>query len=107
MSFRALKYLLLHHSAIYTALLIVAISVGLDQTKYVLGWARGIGSIIMSLLCVDAVRRRVIPLWLGVRSRSSVASVPLRAHRFPVCGAACSSACSSLNAIWSRTLIWQ
>ena len=26
----------------------------------------GIGWIVMSLLCVDAVRRRVIPLWLGV-----------------------------------------
>ena len=30
------------------------------------GWAHGIGWIVMSLLCIDAVRRRVIPLWLGV-----------------------------------------
>ena len=66
MSFRTLKYLSFTHSAIYTALLIVAIVGGMDQTKYVLGWAHGIGWIVMSLLCVDAVRRRVIPLWLGV-----------------------------------------
>ena len=66
MSFRTLKYLSFTHSAIYTALLIVAIVGGMDSTKYVLGWAHGIGWIVMSLLCVDAVRRRVIPLWLGV-----------------------------------------
>ena len=66
MSFRTLKYLSFTHSAIYTALLVVAIVGGMDGTKYVLGWAHGIGWIVMSLLCVDAVRRRVIPLWLGV-----------------------------------------
>ena len=66
MSFRALKYLSFAHSAIYTALLVVAISGVSDDVKYVLGWAHGIGWIVMSLLCVDAVRRRVIPLWLGV-----------------------------------------
>ena len=64
--FRALKYLSFTHSAIYTALLVVAIAGGHDDLKYVLGWAHGIGWIVMSLLCVDAVRRRVIPLWLGV-----------------------------------------
>jgi hypothetical protein len=32
----------------------------------VFGWAHGIGWICMSLLCIDAVRRRVIPLWLAV-----------------------------------------
>ena len=32
----------------------------------VFGWAHGLGWILMSLLCIDAVRRRVIPLWLGV-----------------------------------------
>jgi uncharacterized membrane protein len=64
-SFRALKYLSFTHSAVYTALLVAAVA-GLDDTKYWLGWAHGWGWIIMSLLCVDAVRRRVIPLWLGV-----------------------------------------
>jgi hypothetical protein len=66
MSFRTLKYLSFTHSAIYVALLVLAITGFSDSTKYALGWAHGIGWIVMSLLCVDAVRRRVIPLWLGV-----------------------------------------
>ena len=66
MSFRTLKYLSFTHSAIYTALLVLAITGTADAMKYALGWAHGIGWIVMSLLCVDAVRRRVIPLWLGV-----------------------------------------
>ena len=65
MSFRTLKYLSFTHSAIYTALLI-AWATSAEDAKYVLGWAHGIGWILMSLLCIDAVRRRVIPLWLGV-----------------------------------------
>ena len=66
MSFTTLKYLSFTHSAIYTALLVLAITGAADGAKYALGWAHGIGWIVMSLLCVDAVRRRVIPLWLGV-----------------------------------------
>ena len=66
MSFRALKYLSFTHSAIYVALLVTAVAGEMDGAKYVLGWAHGIGWIVMSLLCVDAVRRRVLPLWLGV-----------------------------------------
>ena len=66
MSFRTLKYLSFVHSAVYTCLLITAIAGILEGPKYILGWAHGIGWIVMSLLCIDAVRRRVIPLWLGV-----------------------------------------
>ena len=66
MSFRSLKYLSFGHSAIYLALLVFAVTGISDGTKYWLGWAHGIGWIVMSLLCVDAVRRRVLPLWLGV-----------------------------------------
>ena len=66
MSFRVLKYLSFLHSAVYTVLIVIAVAGVLDDVKYVLGWAHGIGWIVMSLLCVDAVRRRVIPLWLGV-----------------------------------------
>ena len=66
MSFRTLKYLSFTHSAIYTTLIVLAITGAADNAKYVLGWAHGIGWIVMSLLCIDAVRRRVIPLWLGV-----------------------------------------
>ena len=66
MSFRTLKYLSFVHSAIYTCLLIAWIVPGLKQEEWVLGWCHGIGWIVMSLLCLDAVRRRTIPLWLGV-----------------------------------------
>jgi hypothetical protein len=65
-TFRTLKYLSFAHSAIYTSLLTVWIVPGLHTEEYVLGWCHGIGWIVMSLLCLDAVRRRVIPLWLGV-----------------------------------------
>jgi hypothetical protein len=65
MSFRTLKYLSFTHSAIYTALLI-SWAAGAEDAKYVLGWAHGIGWIVMSLLCINAVRTRTIPLWLGV-----------------------------------------
>ena len=66
MSFRTLKYLSFTHSAVYAVLLALAISGVADDVKYVVGWTHGIGWIVMSLLCVDAVRRRVLPLWLGV-----------------------------------------
>ena len=54
------------HSAIYVTLLTVWLVPGLHGPEFVFGMAHGIGWIVMSLLCVDAVRRRVIPLWLGV-----------------------------------------
>jgi hypothetical protein len=66
MSFRTLKYLSFTHSAIYTALLVLSLTGAADDAKYALGWAHGVGWIVMSLLCIDAVRRRVLPLWLGV-----------------------------------------
>ena len=66
MTFRQLKYLSFTHSAIYTALLVLAITGAADSAKYALGWAHGVGWIVMSLLCIDAVRRGVLPLWLGV-----------------------------------------
>jgi hypothetical protein len=65
MSFRTLKYLSFTHSAIYCALLISWVA-GADGAKYVLGWCHGIGWIVMSTLCIAAVKTRVIPLWLGV-----------------------------------------
>ena len=65
MSFRTLKYLSFTHSAVYLALLI-AWAASAEDAKYVLGWAHGIGWIVMSLLCINAVRLRTIPLWLGV-----------------------------------------
>ena len=53
------------HSLVYAALLWAAIS-GHVGIVSVLGWVHGVGWIVMSLLCLAAVRRRIVPLWLGV-----------------------------------------
>lgn len=66
MTFRQLKYLSFTHSAIYLTLLTVWLVPGMKTGEMIFGWGHGIGWILMSLLCVDAVRRRVIPLWLAV-----------------------------------------
>ena len=66
MTFDQLKLLSFAHSAIYLTLLVVWLVPGLEGPETVFGWAHGFGWIAMSLLCIDAVRRRVIPLWLGV-----------------------------------------
>ena len=66
MTFGQLKILSFTHSAIYLTLLVVWLVPGLEGAETVFGWAHGLGWIAMSLLCIDAVRRRVIPLWLGV-----------------------------------------
>jgi hypothetical protein len=65
-SFEQLKVLSFTHSAIYLTLLTVWLVPGLERATRIFGWAHGIGWIVMSLLSIDAVRRRVIPLWLGV-----------------------------------------
>jgi hypothetical protein len=65
-SFEQLKLLSFTHSAIYLTLLTVWLLPGLKTAEMVFGWAHGVGWIIMSLLAIDAVRRRVLPLWLGV-----------------------------------------
>jgi hypothetical protein len=60
-----LRYCSYTHSVVYTVLLWAAIT-GQQSIVSVLGWVHGIGWILMSLLCLEAVRRRVIPSWLGV-----------------------------------------
>ena len=60
---RRLSYL---HSAIYAVLLYVAFVDRHDELVTVFGWAHGLLWIAMALLCLEAVRRRLIPLWLGV-----------------------------------------
>ena len=63
-TFTRLKYLSFTHSAIYLTLIVLAI---VDSpAKLYFGWAHGIGWIVISLLCIAAVRKRVIPLWLVV-----------------------------------------
>jgi hypothetical protein len=64
-TFDRLKYLSFLHSAIYLTLL-ASWAAGLDELKLICGWGHGVGWIVMSLLCIAAVRRRVIPLWLAV-----------------------------------------
>ena len=63
-TFTRLKYLSFAHSAVYLVLLVL--SVLNDPAKLYFGWAHGLGWILISLLCIAAVRRRVVPLWLAV-----------------------------------------
>jgi hypothetical protein len=65
-TFTRLKYLSFAHSGVYLALLALWLSDGPATPRTVLGWAHGVGWIGMSLLCIAAVRLRVIPLWLAV-----------------------------------------
>jgi Domain of unknown function (DUF3817) len=61
---RALSYT---HSCVYLGLLYVAFVGGKPEpATFVLGLAHGVLWIVMSLLCIDAARRRVIPFWLAV-----------------------------------------
>ena len=60
-----LRYGSYAHSIAYTILLWAAIT-DREGVVSVLGWVHGVGWIVMSLLCLAAVRRRVIPPWLGV-----------------------------------------
>jgi hypothetical protein len=60
-----LRYTSYSLSVVYAVLLWAAIT-DREGIVSVLGWVHGIGWIVMSLLCLAAVRRRVIPMWLGV-----------------------------------------
>jgi hypothetical protein len=63
-TFTRLKYLSFAHSAVYLTLIVLAILNA--PAKLYFGWAHGIGWIVISLLCIAAVRRRILPLWLAV-----------------------------------------
>ena len=60
---RAVSFL---HSAIYAALLVCWLAPGAAGATYVLGWCHGLLWIGMSIACLWAVRRRVLPFWLAV-----------------------------------------
>ena len=62
-AFTALKYGSFAHSAVYTALLFAAFT---DRDTTILGWLHGWGWIVMSLACLIAVQRRVLPLKVAV-----------------------------------------
>jgi hypothetical protein len=66
MSVATLRRLSYTHSLVYCALLYVAFVDRHDTLVTIFGWIHGIAWIAMSMLCLEAVRRRVIPLWLGV-----------------------------------------
>lgn len=66
-SFVVLELVSVIHSCVYTALLISAFALGKPEpATTVLGFAHGILWIVMSLVCLAAARRRVIPWWLAV-----------------------------------------
>jgi hypothetical protein len=66
-TFRGLEVASFAHSLIYLGLLVCAFALGGPQPEtFVLGLAHGAMWIGMSLLCIDAARRHVIPFWLAV-----------------------------------------
>ena len=65
-SFELLKRLSFAHSTVYLILLAVWLIPGLHALELVFGLAHGIGWICMCLLCIEALRARVIGLQLAV-----------------------------------------
>lgn len=63
---RVLAALSLLHSAIYVGLLFVWLTPGMHGAEFVFGLSHGLGWIAMSLLCVTAAARRLIPVRTGV-----------------------------------------
>jgi hypothetical protein len=67
LTFSRLKWTSFLHSLIYLALLICAFAAGKPEPlTEVLGWTHGVLWISMSLACMTAARRRVIPLRVAV-----------------------------------------
>ena len=65
LTFTRLKWTSFFHSVVYLSLIVCAIA-RLAGPTLILGWTHGILWIVMSLACIAAVRRRVIPLRVGV-----------------------------------------
>jgi hypothetical protein len=65
-SFTTLKHLSFAHSTVYAILLTVWLIPGLHALEFVFGLAHGVGWIVMCLLCIEALRARVISLQLAV-----------------------------------------
>lgn len=67
LTFSRLKYVSFVHSVIYLGLLYAAFVAGNPQPEtFVLGLTHGLLWIGMSLACLAALRRRIIPLYLAV-----------------------------------------
>jgi hypothetical protein len=65
LTFTRLEWMSFFHSVVYLSLIVCALA-GFAGPTLVLGWTHGILWIGMSLACIAAVRRRVIPLRVGV-----------------------------------------
>ncbi len=66
-TFRRLEVASFTHSTVYLALLVCAFVAGNPQPEtFILGLAHGLMWIAMSLVCIVAARRRIIPFWLAV-----------------------------------------
>jgi hypothetical protein len=66
LNFTTLKRLSFTHSTVYAILLTVWLVPGLHPLEFVFGLAHGLGWILMCVLCLEALRCRVIPLRLAV-----------------------------------------
>jgi hypothetical protein len=67
LTFSRLKWASFAHSLIYLALLLCAFAAGKPEPlTEALGWTHGVLWICMSLACMTATRRRVIPLRVAV-----------------------------------------
>lgn len=66
-TFRRLRVISGFHSCVYLALLICAFALGNPEPEtFILGLSHGLIWIAMSLICIAAVRWRVVPFWLAV-----------------------------------------
>lgn len=66
-TFRRLELASFTHSAVYLGLLLSAFAFGNPEPEtFILGLAHGLMWILMSLVCIAAARRRIIPFWLAV-----------------------------------------
>jgi hypothetical protein len=67
LTFSRLKWASFTHSAIYLSLLLSAFAAGKPEPlTEVLGWTHGLLWISMSLACLTAARRRIVPLRVAV-----------------------------------------
>jgi hypothetical protein len=64
--FTTLKHLSFAHSTVYAVLLVVWLVPGLHALELVFGLAHGLGWILMCVLCLEALRCRLISLRLAV-----------------------------------------
>ncbi len=66
-TFRRLECASFTHSAVYLSLLVCAFVLGKPEPEtFILGLAHGVIWIGMSLICIAAASRKIIPFWLAV-----------------------------------------